>query len=96
VPSVLVLGTVHDSVTLPEGGGGGAAEATVMLNGASDADAWPSLSLIPMFEIVPTLELEGVPLTVPVAMLNVAQEGRFWTEKPRVVPDGPLALGVKE
>jgi hypothetical protein len=78
------------------GGGGGAVEATVMLNGASDADAWPSLTLIPMFANVPTFELDGVPLTVPFAMLNVAHEGRFCTEKLRVVPDGPLAVGVKE
>jgi hypothetical protein len=96
VPSVLVVGTVHDSVTLPFGGGGGVAEATVMLKGFSEADAWPSLTLIPMFENVPTFELVGVPLIVPVAMLNVAQEGRFCTVKLSVVPDGPLALGVKE
>jgi hypothetical protein len=78
------------------GAGGGVVEATVMLKGFSDADAWPSLTLIEMFENVPTFELVGVPLTVPVAMLNVAQAGRFCTVKLRVMPDGPLALGVKE
>jgi len=48
-----------------------------MLKGASEADAGPSLTLITMFENVPTLELVGVPLTVPVELLNVAQLGKF-------------------
>jgi hypothetical protein len=67
-----------------------------MLNAGRAADAWPSLTLIAMFENVPTLELEGVPLTVPFAMLNVAHDGRFCTLKLSAVPDGPLAVGVKE
>ena len=75
----------------------GCAEAvTWILNAGSEADACPSLTLITMFENVPTLELEGVPLTVPVAMLNVAQLGRFWTLKLSVRPAGPLADGVNE
>jgi len=49
-----------------------------------------------MFENVPTLELEGVPLTAPVDVLKAAQEGRFCTLNVSVSPAGPLAVGVKE
>ena len=66
-----------------------------MLKAGSEADACPSLTLITMLENVPTLELEGVPLKVPVVVLNEAHDGRFWTLKLSVVPEGLLALGVK-
>jgi hypothetical protein len=49
-----------------------------------------------MFEDVPTLELEGVPLRVPLVVLKVAHDGRLLALKTSVVPAGPLALGVKE
>ena len=67
-----------------------------MLKAWREAEAAPSLTLITMFEKVPTLELEGVPLRVPVDVLSVAQDGGFWMLKLSVVPDGPLAVGVNE
>jgi len=89
---VLVVGAVQESAALPLLDWA----LTWMLNAGKEADTCPSLTLTTMFENVPTLELDGVPLTVPVAMLKVAQEGRFWTLKLSVRPDGPLAVGVKE
>ena len=74
----------------------GGTALTWMLNAGSEADSWPSLTAITMFENVPTFELEGVPLTAPVDVLNAAQGGRFCTLKVSVAPVGPLALGVKE
>jgi hypothetical protein len=44
---------------------------------ANDAFAVPLLTLMTMPEKVPTLELVGVPLNLPVAILNVAQDGMF-------------------
>ena len=73
----------------------GGTALTWTLNGASEADAWPSLTLMAMLAKVPTFELEGVPLKVPVDVLKVAQDGRLCTLKVRVMPAGPLALGVK-
>ena len=67
-----------------------------MLNAASEAESCPSLTLITMFENVPTLELDGVPLKVPVEVLNVAQAGRFWTLNVSARPVGPEAVGVNE
>jgi hypothetical protein len=67
-----------------------------MLNGASEAEAWPSLTLITMLKNAPTLALEGVPLKVPVEVLKPAQEGLFCTLKVSVMPVGPLAVGVNE
>jgi hypothetical protein len=75
---------------------GAGSAVTWMLKVGSEADAWPSLTLIVMFEYVPTLELEGVPLKVPVATLKVAQDGRLVTLKESVRPVGPLAVGVNE
>ena len=46
-------------------------------NAGSDADAKPSLTLMPMFANEPTLPAPGVPERRPVAVLNVAQVGRF-------------------
>ena len=67
-----------------------------MLNAGRAADCVPSLTLITMFEKAPTLELDGVPVSEPVAMLNVPHEGMFVMLKLRVVPEGPLAAGVNE
>jgi len=67
-----------------------------MLNADSEADWVPSLTLITMFENVPTSELAGVPVRAPVELLNLAQEGMFWMLKLSVIPLGPLAVGVKE
>ena len=75
---------------------GGCIAFTWILNAASEADACPSLTLITMFVNVPTYELGGVPLKVPVDVLKLAQPGRFCTLKLRVMPAGPLAVGVKE
>ncbi len=95
MPSVFVVGTVHDRLTLPLAGGG-AEDATWILKGVSAADCVPSLTLITMFENVPTFVLDGVPVNAPVATLKLAQDGMFWTLKLSVVPEGPLAVGVKE
>jgi len=38
----------------------------------------------------------GVPLIKPVAVLNVAHEGKFVTENDNVAPLGPLAEGWNE
>jgi hypothetical protein len=67
-----------------------------MLNGARDAPTLPLLTLITMFVNVPTSELEGVPLRVPVEVLKLAQEGRFWMLKVRLLPVGLVTVGVKE
>src|SRR5215467_7600043 len=66
-----------------------------MLNAASEADACPSFTVITMFENVPTLEVEGVPVRAPVEVLKAAQAGLFCTLKVSVRPAGPLAVGVK-
>src|SRR5579864_4669959 len=69
----------------------GGTALTWILNAGSEADSWPSLTLITMFGNVPTLELEGVPLKVPVEALNAAQAGRFCTLKVSARPVGPEA-----
>jgi hypothetical protein len=48
---------------------------TVMVNDGSEDVFWPSLTLITMFEKVPTFEAEGVPLSAPVVVLNEAHDG---------------------
>ena len=78
------------------GGGGalGGAE-TLTVNGASDALATPSLTLITMFAKLPTLAAVGVPASMPVAVLKLAHPGLPEIEKVSLYPLGPLALGVK-
>ena len=51
------------------------AALTVMAKAANEADALPSLTLITMPEVVPTSAAAGVPLSCPVAVLKLAQEG---------------------
>ena len=76
------------------GGAGSAAATAWMLNAGSEADSWPSLTLITMLANVPALV--GVPLKAPVEVLKVAQDGRFWTLKVSAIPCGSDAVGVKE
>jgi hypothetical protein len=74
----------------------GAGAVTVIVNGLSDADSWPSLTLITILLYEPTCELLGVPVSAPVAMLKVAQAGLLLTEKEIGLPSGSLAVGWKE
>src|SRR6267378_6088048 len=92
VPSVLVVGGTHTRLALPLTG----IAATTILKGASAADVLPSLTLITMLANVPTLELVGVPLSEPIAMLKVAHEGMFWILKLSAPPDGSVTAGMKE
>jgi hypothetical protein len=69
---------------------------TVTVNAAKEAEEEPSLVEIAMFEKVPTLALLGVPLSLPVVVLKLAQEGRLETEKVSVLPLGSVVLGVNE
>ena len=90
VPAVTVVG----GVPLITGGGGGVGAVTVIANGANAADAEPLLTLITMPEEVPTLAIAGVPLRLPVPVLNFAHEGRLTMEKTMVpAPEGSEALG---
>ena len=74
-PLVTVLGLAV-SVTV----GVTTAEVTWIENAGSDALALPSLTLITMPEVVPTFDAVGVPLKLPVAMLNAAHAGLLATE----------------
>jgi hypothetical protein len=73
-----------------------AAAFTVIVKAGSAADALPSLTLITMPASVPTSETAGVPLNCPLALLKLAQEGWFAMENVRLLPEGSLAVGVKE
>jgi hypothetical protein len=67
---------------------------TSMENAASAAFAVPVLTLMVMSAYAPSCALVGVPLSSPVAMLKLAQEGLCAIEKLSVLPAGPLAVGV--
>jgi hypothetical protein len=70
-----------------------AAEETVIAKAGSDADAVPLLTLITMPVEVPALAAAGVPLRLPVPLLNVAHEGLPLIEKVSVPPLGLDAVG---
>src|SRR5690606_27622858 len=55
----------------------------------------PSLTLMRTLVIVPTSESEGVPLSVPFDVLNVAHRGRFATANVRRSPSASEAVGWK-
>ena len=74
--------------------GGGAVPVTVIENGARLADQCPSVTVIVMSEVVPTLAEAGVPLSVPVAVLNDAQVGLLEILKERVRRFVSVAVGV--
>src|SRR2546423_134925 len=67
-----------------------------MANAGSAALEVPSLTLIMMFEYVPTLAAVGVPLSCPVLLLKAAHEGWLLIEKVSVLPLGSVVGGVRE
>ena len=71
------------------------AAATVIENAPSAALSLPSLTLMTMFEYVPTLAAAGVPTNCPVAVLNVAHVGRFAIENVSGSPSPSAAAGWK-
>jgi len=74
--------------------GAGAVPVTVIEKGARLADQRPSVTVIVMSEVVPTLAEAGVPLSVPVAVLNDAQVGLLEILKERVRRFVSVAVGV--
>ena len=85
-----VVGGVPEMI----GGGVFVDVVTVIANAGSAADAEPLLTLIKMLEVVPTLSAAGVPLRLPVPVLNVAHEGVLLIEKTiEPAPEGSEALG---
>jgi hypothetical protein len=67
----------------------------MIVKAASDAEDGPSVTEIMILGSVPTSVAVGVPVSAPVVVLKLAQEGLFWMLKVRVDPLGPLAVGVK-
>jgi hypothetical protein len=99
--SLAVGVNVYRVPTLPVVGGlpeivGGEFDTPTVIENAGNATlaALPSLTLIAMFEKVPTAV--GVPWSWPVVALNVAQAGRFAMLNVSVSPSGSLAVGVNE
>ena len=67
-----------------------------MRKGASDALAWPSLTLMRMSTYSPTAEDVGVPDRRPIDVLKDAHVGRLTIANVSVFPSGSDAAGVKE
>jgi hypothetical protein len=72
------------------------AALTTIENGASEAEALPSLTLMRMSMYSPAALEPGVPDRRPVEELKEAQPGRLATLKVRVLPSPSDALGVNE
>lgn len=64
------------------------------MNAVSDADAEPSDTLIFTPLVVPVVL--GVPLSLPVLVLKLAQDGLFAMANVSVLPSGSFAVGVNE
>lgn len=67
---------------------------TVMLNQGRAAEDTPSVTMIMTYELVPA-EV-GVPESLPVDVLNEAQDGLLRMEKVTVLPSGSFATGWNE
>jgi hypothetical protein len=65
-------------------------------NAGSDFVALPSLTLMTMFEYVPIWDEAGVPVRLPVTVLNVAQPGFLATLNVSLLPSGSDAVGRNE
>ncbi len=70
-----------------------AGAVTEIANAGSDVVAFPSLTRMTMFEYVPTCVVVGVPDTLPVEALNVAQFGLFVMLKVSVSLFASIAVG---
>ena len=70
-PPLLTLPGVALRLTV----GATTAAVTVIANDDNDADPLPSLTLITIPEVAPTSAAVGVPLSCPLAVLKLAQEG---------------------
>ena len=68
---------------------------TVIVNAGSLVTSLPSLTLMTMLPVVPTLLLVGWPHTWPVVVLKPSHDGLPLTLKPRVLPSRSYALGRK-
>src|SRR5262245_15873361 len=90
VPTVAVVGGAPDIV----GGWFGAAATTIEKAGSCALPPCPSLTPMTTFANVPTLAPVGVPANRPVAVLNVAQVGRFVMLNVSVPPSGSPAVGT--
>ena len=73
-----------------------AAAFTVIENAGNDAESDPSLTVMTMLLKVRTCVVPGVPESLPVEVLNEAQEGRLLTLNTRVWPSGSEADGMNE
>ena len=82
------VGAVQLSVTLPV-----ALSVTAMGNEGRDALVLPSLTLMLMFEYVPTSAAVGVPDSSPVELLKLAQLGAFLMLNVKVPPLGSVVVG---
>lgn len=67
-----------------------------MPNAGSAAFTMPSLTLMPIFEYVPTAAAVGVPLNRPLVALKFAQEGLLRIEKTSILALESVVVGVKE
>ena len=69
---------------------------TVMRNGPTERVSLPSLTLIVMSIVSPTLLSPGVPVSAPLSSLNVAQVGLFSMVNSRKSSSASDACGVNE
>ena len=93
MPSTFCVGRAHDNVT---GADVDVACTTLIVNAGSDFVTMPSLTLMTIFEYDPTWDVAGVPLRVPVELLNVAQPGFLAILYVSLLPSGSDAVGRKE
>ncbi len=89
MPSVLVVGGTHDSVTDDV-----AAGETVTVKGASEVEAVPSLAVMTMPVKVPVPP--GVPYSVPLDVSKLAHDGRFVMLNINGLPSASEAVGLNE
>ena len=68
-------------------------DVTTIEKVGSDADDMPSLTVILIFEYVPTCAVVGVPVRLPVELLKLAQEGLLVIEQLSVLPSASAAAG---
>ena len=69
---------------------------TLIENAGSDFVAMPSLTLMTMFEYDPIWDEDGVPVRLPVELLNVAQPGFLAILYVSLLPSGSDAVGRKK